>query len=1360
MRNNALVGVLGALGLVGSATAQAYGNGHTTTAGGNSGSGSNGNGAGSGTGNGAGSGAGSGAGNGAGTCPVGESTIFVTVTPSVLPTIVSTVYSTIVSTVGSGSGSGQGGQGGFGSSGTNGFQPSTSPIGWSPSRTITIPCNTESSGGVPWSTDFLTITLPPAPTNTGSSSGPYTYTIVSPGGPQSGSGVPGNGGPGGQGVQPSGGNAGGVTTIYPGPFGISSSPGQYPFTETLSGGGNGGSPPFGTITITAPGGSPSGAGQGGPNGPETSETIVVVWPSESAGYPGGPGSQGGPNGGSGSGGSGGSGGTGNPATTTPCESTGNAGGAGGPGGQGVSETTIWTAPGGSGNGAGGPGGQSVPFTITLSAPGESPSNPAGGSEGPGGSGVSGGQSGPQTITITAPGESPSSPAGGSEGPGGPGGQGIPETFTVTVPTGSPGNPETSPCPEGSGSGPSGAFSGSTPEVITVTGTANNPEVPGGQGIPYTVTLTAPGIYPSNPAGGSGGSSGPGGSGGSGGSGPGGSGGPGGQGLPGNGGNNPQTVTVTGPEESPSNPSSTPCPEESSTPLVVTVTGTNLTPGAVETITFTAPGLSPGNSAGGPGGAGGQGVPHTITVTAPGELPSNGAGGPGGSGSGQSGNPSGGLGGPGGQGVPPTFTVSGPGESAGNSGGSQGQGTTPCPEGESGSVSHPNTIIVTGPNGGSGGGSGAFPTAVTVTVPENPSGGLGGNGGGNPALPTITATAPGNPWGGPGGSNGGNPSSPGFGSGNPSGGAEGSNGGGAYLPTITVTAPGSGSGSGAGTGAGSGSNGGPGGQGIPNGPGGSGEPTVTVTGPGEPGEPTVTVTVPGGSGGSGGSGVPEGPGGYGGNPSGQPSSGPGASGIGSGAGVSGNPDAGTPTDSVPAGGYGAGHPTPQIGGSGSQSGFTAGPGGQETVTVISTRAGGPTHTVTIPEESLTATAEPSANQGGSVPCDTSSGSGISGALPTNTFSPSRSPISVVPTSGWNATPTESIPAVSLPPVPSFPAPVAAPSITEIPTGPLVECVKMTSVTMASKTLSWCALLATVNSIDTSTTLPEETYVTEQNSVFNAAPTQTTGGYIFSRDNAELPGPSTLATVVVRSPASTTKSLSQSDGPSPPACGNRADLGDFTFNFDDLPPLGGGSKAMPLFSPYHRFYFSSGFDVLPPPPAPFDPSSGNLMIQFTPSSISNLTEPGVPSDTAKISVGPQISSSCFPFNFNGFSLGCDSQESPCVFNFTGLRFDEQSRQEKEVVWQTASVPGCPSMSHCKLSPVVFTGFDRLTSVQISLKVDDVPKTWWADDLSLGWSDNQCEKADCRSKVRDTTRKRDDGSKDRKSRSRLLDFAQFRG
>ncbi|KAI1773767.1 hypothetical protein F4818DRAFT_101082 [Hypoxylon cercidicola] len=199
-------------------------------------------------------------------------------------------------------------------------------------------------------------------------------------------------------------------------------------------------------------------------------------------------------------------------------------------------------------------------------------------------------------------------------------------------------------------------------------------------------------------------------------------------------------------------------------------------------------------------------------------------------------------------------------------------------------------------------------------------------------------------------------------------------------------------------------------------------------------------------------------------------------------------------------------------------------------------------------------------------------------------------------------------------------------------------------------------------------------------------------------------------------------------------------------------------MPLFSPYHRFYFSQGFNVLPPPPAPYDPSSGSLMVQFTPGSLLNQSETSM--DSATISVGPQTSSACFPFNLYSISLGCDSIDAPCVFNFTGLRYNERSQQETEVAWETAEVEACPEASHCKLVPAELIGFEKLTSFQVTLKVNGKPRMWWADDLALGWSDNQCEKAICRSKVRDSVSKRAETPGSRKAASRALDFALFRG
>ncbi|KAI1498445.1 hypothetical protein F5X99DRAFT_412089 [Biscogniauxia marginata] len=506
MRGDALLGVLWALGLVGSVSAQGYVRPSGPS--------------------------GSGAGNK--TCPVPKpTTVFVTVTPAFLPTVFSTVFSTVVSTVAPAPGQGGPNQGG------SIFNPSsTGPIVWSPPRTISIPCSSSSTDAIPWSTDFLTLTLPPASGQNASSV--LTYTIVSPPNPNpvgftqappnsalgtltitlepsiQGGGYGGNSnsqelssatprvititgttpdGPGGWG-------SASITTLTaspvpPGPFGISSLPIGDTSIESASEGSEGGGSQLPTITITATGESPSGggqgSGQGGPAGQSTPATIIIVPPHQSIS---GPGSQGTsptvitiypPESSEGPVGSGGQetspsleselGSSGNPpASSTPEVLTifGNPP----TGDESSSILTIITttsAPESPSGESGGPnggsnGGSPELATITLTIPGsslEGPSSednsgtftptqltsfvPSGPSEGLGGSG-NGGSPGLPTITLTVPG-------GSSEGPGSGGDRGNLTSPANTVatpggPTGTGGIREsfTSPTPEGPSGG--------------------------------------------------------------------------------------------------------------------------------------------------------------------------------------------------------------------------------------------------------------------------------------------------------------------------------------------------------------------------------------------------------------------------------------------------------------------------------------------------------------------------------------------------------------------------------------------------------------------------------------------------------------------------------------------------------------------------------------------------------------------------------------------------------------------------------------------------------------------------------------------------------------------------------------------
>lgn len=132
----------------------------------------------------------------------------------------------------------------------------------------------------------------------------------------------------------------------------------------------------------------------------------------------------------------------------------------------------------------------------------------------------------------------------------------------------------------------------------------------------------------------------------------------------------------------------------------------------------------------------------------------------------------------------------------------------------------------------------------------------------------------------------------------------------------------------------------------------------------------------------------------------------------------------------------------------------------------------------------------------------------------------------------------------------------------------------------------------------------------------------------------------------------------------------------------------------------------------------------MLEFTPS--------GSP---ARFGNGPDHSNDCFSFDFFGAHLGCDSDDADCDFTFTGMTFDSEAQKEVKALSQTVHVPACRQTEGCELQHVSVDNFKGLSSVLVDVKVDGEEQTWWADDLELGWSDNTCGMANCRSQMRDT-------------------------
>lgn len=193
------------------------------------------------------------------------------------------------------------------------------------------------------------------------------------------------------------------------------------------------------------------------------------------------------------------------------------------------------------------------------------------------------------------------------------------------------------------------------------------------------------------------------------------------------------------------------------------------------------------------------------------------------------------------------------------------------------------------------------------------------------------------------------------------------------------------------------------------------------------------------------------------------------------------------------------------------------------------------------------------------------------------------------------------------------------------------------------------------------------------------------------------------------------------------------------YDDIPPLTAvdpsQTRPMPLFSPYHRFVYSTGFYVIPPPVGPYRPSSGGLLLQIEPPATRNLTDSELDPDAAEFGVEPKVQlNPCFHFNMVSVNLGCASTSAPCQFTFLGLRYNSTIRDDEVVANRTLEVVSCPQQIDCSLQPTVVTGLTDLTAVIIKLSVAGQPAKWFADDLSLAWTDSSCQAAQCRAQVPD--------------------------
>ncbi|OAQ96905.1 hypothetical protein LLEC1_00573 [Akanthomyces lecanii] len=228
----------------------------------------------------------------------------------------------------------------------------------------------------------------------------------------------------------------------------------------------------------------------------------------------------------------------------------------------------------------------------------------------------------------------------------------------------------------------------------------------------------------------------------------------------------------------------------------------------------------------------------------------------------------------------------------------------------------------------------------------------------------------------------------------------------------------------------------------------------------------------------------------------------------------------------------------------------------------------------------------------------------------------------------------------------------------------------------------------------------------------------------------PPTSTIPTSTIPTTSANTPTIAPAN-PSPTVCASGGDkVGNSTVTFDNLLPG-------PLLNPAGDLWFSEGFIVAPPSSPPSDaylPSSGKQLLEFLPPALVPDAPFDGAGDTAEISVGPNERSPCFRFNFYGASLGCAAEgvEQWCEFEFSAYTYNETLGSEASLSWsETKRVPACPNFPQgpCPLTPVQLDGYNNLASILVSVRVGLELRAWWGDDLQIGWTDNTCEAASCR-------------------------------
>jgi hypothetical protein len=172
---------------------------------------------------------------------------------------------------------------------------------------------------------------------------------------------------------------------------------------------------------------------------------------------------------------------------------------------------------------------------------------------------------------------------------------------------------------------------------------------------------------------------------------------------------------------------------------------------------------------------------------------------------------------------------------------------------------------------------------------------------------------------------------------------------------------------------------------------------------------------------------------------------------------------------------------------------------------------------------------------------------------------------------------------------------------------------------------------------------------------------------------------------------------------------------------------------VFGPYHHLFFANGYVYTTAKYEPFLPTSAPEVALYLPEHAD--PNPNAAVLAGEIGAGARQGNSAYWFNAYGASFGCANRgPDDCLLRITAYAYDEQARAQVVAGQQYESIPPCPPLHGCPLTPIVFADtFEKLSGIRFEAFVTDRQVPFMLDSLALGWYDNTCAASDVRSSGR---------------------------